>query len=249
MTNPIFFEDPRTLTEVRFIFIHHRLPTALGGNSIQGYAPQLRVALSDRFSLILTKGSVLYTQSPLLDSGFLDLAGGFKYNLIRNPEAGRLLSVGMTFEAPTGSTRSFQGNGDGEFHFFASYGTRVGTRSHWLSAGGLRQPIDELAENRLMHWSNHFDYRLGARPIYAFTELNWFHYLSDGAAFPLPLEGGDIFNFGSVGVASNNLVTQAVGLKAKPRSNTELGIAFEYPVSQLQGIMKNRLTLDCIFRY
>ena len=248
MTNPIFFEDPRTLTEVRFIFVHHRLPSALGGNSIQAYAPQIRLALTERLSLIVTKGSVIYTQSPLLESGWLDMAAGFKYNVIRNPEAGRLLSLGMTFEAPWGSPRALQGNGDGEFHFFATGGTRIGSRSHWLSSIGLRQPIDENAENRIMHWSNHLDYRLGQKPIYAFTELNWYHYLSDGTAFP-PIEGGDIFNFGAFGVAGNDLVTQAVGLKAKPRQNMEAGVAFEYPVTELRGIMKNRLTLDFIVRY
>jgi len=249
MTNPVYFEDPRTLTEVRFIMLHHRLPDALGGNSVQAYAPQIRLALSERLSLIVTKGSVIYTQSPLLESGFLDMAAGFKYNLIRNPAAGRLLSLGMTFEAPWGSSRSFQGNGDGEFHFFATGASRVGSRSHWISAVGLRQPIDEAAENRVMHWCNHLDYRLGTRPLYAFTELNWFHYLSDGTAFPLPIEGGDIFNLGSAGIASNDLVTQAVGLKAKPRRNVETGIAFEFPVTERQGLMKNRLNLDLIVRY
>lgn len=248
MTNPVFFEDPRTLTEVRFIMLHHRLPDSLGGNSVQAYAPQIRVSLSERLSLLVTKGSVIYTQSPLLESGFLDMAAGLKYNLYRDPNAGRLLSVGMSFEAPWGSTRSLQGNGDGEFHFFATGASRIGTRSHWISAVGLRQPIDEAAENRVMHWSNHFDYRLGRRPLYAFTEVNWFHYLSDGAAFP-PIEGGDIFNLGSVGVASNSLVTQAVGLKAKPRKNVETGIAYEFPVTERQGLMKDRLTLDLIIRY
>lgn len=31
MTNPIFFEDPRTLTELRPIYMHHKLPQGLGG--------------------------------------------------------------------------------------------------------------------------------------------------------------------------------------------------------------------------
>jgi hypothetical protein len=249
MTNPVFFEDPRTLTEVRFIALHHRLPDALGGNSVQAYAPQIRLALTERLSLLVTKGSVIYTQSPLLESGFLDLAGGFKYNLLRDPAAGRLLSGGVTFETPTGSQKSLQGNGDGELNVFLSGAMRVGRRSHWLSTMGWRRPMDDLAENEIMYWSGHFDHRLPNRPIYLFTEFNWFHYLSSGGAFGLPIEGGDIFNLGSVGVTGNDLVTQAVGLKVKPRDNVEAGVAFEFPLTERQGILENRWTFDLAIRY
>ncbi len=251
MTNPVFFEDPRTLTEVRLTFVNHRLPTALGGQSVQAYAPQFRVALSERLSLIATKGSYIDSQNPLIGSGYLDLAGGFKYNLLRDPNAGRILSFGTTFEAPSGSRDSLQGNGDGEFHFFLTGGTRIlgSKRAHWLSSLGLRQPLNENAENRIMHWSNHFDYRLGHRPVYAFTEFNWWNYLSSGTAFPMPLEGGDIFNFGAPGVTGNDLVTQAVGLRSKFRRNVEAGVAYEFPLTSREGIMRDRLALDLIVRY
>ncbi|MCA9065758.1 MAG: hypothetical protein KDA96_21965, partial [Planctomycetaceae bacterium] len=32
ITNPIFFEDPRTLTEARLIYVNHSLPAALGSS-------------------------------------------------------------------------------------------------------------------------------------------------------------------------------------------------------------------------
>ncbi|MEZ6134687.1 MAG: hypothetical protein R3C53_07240 [Pirellulaceae bacterium] len=35
MTNPVFFEDPRTLSEVRFIFLNHELPAALGATQFR----------------------------------------------------------------------------------------------------------------------------------------------------------------------------------------------------------------------
>lgn len=249
MSNPVFFEDPRTLSEVRFIFLNHQLPVALGGNSVQVYAMQVRAALTERLSLIATKDGIINTQSPVLDSGFADVAAGLKYNLYRDPVAGRLLSAGMTFEIPAGSNRSLQGNGNGEFNFFATAGARVGERSHVISAMGLRVPGDENLENEIMYWSNHFDVQLGNRPVYAFTEINWFHYLSSANAFPLPVEGGDLFNLGSPGVTGNDLVTQAVGLKAKPRRNIETGIAWEFPLTARQGLLDNRLTADLIIRF
>ncbi|MEN0111602.1 MAG: hypothetical protein AAF805_12855, partial [Planctomycetota bacterium] len=55
MTNPVHFEDPRNVTEVRFIYWQHRVPaTALGGN-VNLYALQIRARLTDRLSLIATK--------------------------------------------------------------------------------------------------------------------------------------------------------------------------------------------------
>jgi|LakMenEpi03Aug12_release.lakeMendotaPanAssembly.Ray.scaffolds.fasta_scaffold00289_9 hypothetical protein len=252
VSNPVFFEDPRTLTEVRFLFLHHEVPAAVGGHSVQVYAAQVRLALSKRLSLIATKDGFVYSQHPLIEPGFADVAAGFKYNVYRDPTAGRILSVGTTFEIPMGSEKSLQGNGDGEWNFFATAGTRImgSTRAHWLSAGGLRQPNDEDAENRLMYWSNHFNYRLDTRkPVYLLTEFNWWNYLSDGTAFPLPVEGGDLFNFGSPGVVGNDLVTQAIGMRMKPKSNVEMGSAFEFPLTEREGLLKNRWNFDLIVRY
>ena len=251
VTNPVYFEDPRTLTEVRFIFLHHNLPTALGGNSVQAYAAQIRLALSERLSFIAVKDGLLYTQSPVLDNGFLDLNAGFKYNLIRDPCAGRIVSVGTTYEIPVGSQRTFQGLGDGEFNFFVTSGTRLfgSHRAHWLSANGLRQPLDENAGNRVAYWSNHFNYMLNTRrPVYVFTEFHWWHYLTNGGG-AVNIEGGDIFNLGAPAVRGNNLVTQAVGTRIKLRRNVEAGSAYEFPLTQRDGLMRDRLTMDLIVRY
>ena len=54
MTNPVFFEDPRTLTEARIIFVHHTVPNRapLTGGHVNLIAAQLRAALTDRLSVI-----------------------------------------------------------------------------------------------------------------------------------------------------------------------------------------------------
>ena len=249
MTNPVFFEDPRNLTEVRFIFLNHDLPGSLGGNSVQVYAMQVRAALTERLSLIATKDGFIYTQSPILDSGYADIAAGLKYNLYRDVCKGRLLSAGFTYEIPSGSNKSLQGNGNGELNLFVSGGTRIGDKAHWISTSGMREPMDTNLENRLFYFSNHLDRQLGDRPLYAFTELNWYNYQSSGNAFPLSVEGGDLFNLGSPGITGNDLVTHAVGFKAKPRSNMELGIAWEYSMTKRDGLMDDRFTADWIIRY
>lgn len=237
---------------MRFLFINHELPRALGGNSVQVYAAQVRLALTQRLSLIATKDGLVYTKSEVLNSGFADIAAGLKYNLYRDPTAGRILSVGAVIEAPTGSKKSLQGNGGGEWNFFASAGTRIlgSTKAHWISTGGLRQPNNEFSENRLMYWSNHFDYRLNTvKPLFVFTEIHWWNYLNDGGAFPAAVQGGDLFNLGSTGVTGDNLVTQAVGSRYVYNRNVSLGSAFEFPVTEKKGLMQNRLTFDLILQY
>ncbi len=249
MTNPVFFEDPRTLTEARAIFINHILPDSLGGNSVQVYALQARLALSKRLSLIAVKDGLINTASPVLDSGYADISAGLKYNLIRDVCNGRIVSTGFTYEAPSGSNKSLQGNGDGVINFFVTGGTRLGKKAHFVSASGLRLPFDDDAENSVFYWSNHLDRQIGDRPIYLFTELNWYNYMSSGNAFPLSVEGGDLFNFGSPGITGNDLVTAAIGSKIKPRSNVEAGVAWEFPMTERKGILDNRLTADLILRF
>ena len=73
--------------------------------------------------------------------------------------------------------------------------------------------------------------------------------MSSGNAFGLPIEGGDLFNLGSVGITGNDLVTHAIGLKARPKRNIEAGVAWEYPMTARKGLMDNRLTADLILRY
>ena len=58
LTNPLFFEDPRTLTEARTIYAHQWIPAAnpvFGGGQAQYVATQMRAALTKRLSLIATK--------------------------------------------------------------------------------------------------------------------------------------------------------------------------------------------------
>jgi hypothetical protein len=253
MTNPVYFEDPRQLTEARAIFINHKLPyfSAINtaGGRIQVYAVQVRVRLSERWSLIATKDGYVVSQSPLLDDGWADLSAGLKYSLYRNASKGQLLSVGGRFESPIGTNRTLQGNGDGVFDFFATGATRIGNSAHFMSGSGFVIPVDSSAENQFWYWSNHLDKRIRSSRFYAFTELNWYHYTKNGTAFPLPVAGGDFFNLGSPGISGSNIVTNAYGLKFKPNRNLEAGVAWEFPMTETRGILDNRLTADLILRF
>ena len=140
MTNPVFFEDPRTLTEARLIFIHHKFPLAAGSNDIQLYAMQMRAALTDRLSIVAAKDGFIVSDNPLIDDGWADVSLGLKYNLFADACTQRILSSGFAYELPVGSTRALQGNGDGEFHLYLTGGTALGSNGHWISGTGFRLP-------------------------------------------------------------------------------------------------------------
>lgn len=166
MTNPVFFEDPRTLTEARMIFVNHNVPTALGGSSAQLYATQLRFALNEDVSIIATKDGYMVSENELIQDGWMNIAAGLKVNVYKDVCSQSLLSVGTTFEAPTGARKTLQGNGDGVFNFFATGGTQFLNNYHLISALGLRMPVDQKAQSTVMYWSNHVDRKLGNSRFY-----------------------------------------------------------------------------------
>lgn len=249
MTNPVFFEDPRQLTEVRGLFMHHKVPLAAGAGDVQLYALQIRARLSENVSLIATKDGYIKSTNPLVNDGWADLSAGLKFTLLRDVERQRLVSGGFMFEMPTGEADPLQGNGDGELNLFLTAARRFGCRVHGISTSGIRAPMNTTDESTSWYWSNHLDYMVRDR-IYLLTEFNWYHWLKAGQDGPVPgVEGLDIINLGSPGVAGNDIVTMAAGMKFKPNGHNEIGVAFEYPLTEREDILDNRLTVDWNIRF
>lgn len=250
MTNPLFFEDPRNLTEIRVIFAQHDVPeNVLNGGEVQYLAAQIRVALTERLSIIAVKDGFMWGQPDVAPDGWADVTAGLKYTLISNPCEQFILSGGLTYEMPVGSTRALQGNGDGDLHAFLSMGKQLGCNFHWLSGLGYRAALDQNEGSDMMYWSNHIDYQL-TDCWYPFIEANWFNWTRSGdVAATAGLEGGDLYNLGSQNVAGNNIVTVAAGLKYKPSDCVEVGVAYELPATDRRDLMESRLTADFIYRY
>jgi len=255
MINFVHFEDPRNLTELRPIFLTHQIPDTLGGGSVQLYALQFRIALTDRLSLIAVKDGYIVDNTTgaidtLLDDGWADVAIGLKYNLIRDAQTGTLGSVGFTYEIPMGNQAALQSIGDGQFHIFTTGGQRLlDGNAHFLTSVGYRFPVDDAVQTSSVHWSNHLDFRLTDR-TYLFTEVAWWHWTdSADAGLPLGVAGQDLFNLPVTNVTGNNLVTQNVGLRFKPRRNIEAGVAYEFPLTEFKDVIKDRVMLDLIVRY
>ena len=260
MINFVFFEDPRTLTELRPIFVHHNLPQVLesgitADGSVQLYAFQIRLALTERLSLIAVKDGLIVEDvdgatDSIIDDGIADVAIGLKYNLIRDDCNGTLLSAGFTYEIPIGSNDAQQGVGDGEFHYFATGGQRLMYGdAHLLSSFGWRQPVNTDTRTSSVHWSSQLDYRLSEQ-FYILTGVTWWHWTdSASTGLPLGVAGQDLFNFASTNVTNNNLVTQNVGVKWKPSGHIEAGLAYEFPLSGFEDVIESRVQAELIWRY
>lgn len=259
MINFVFFEDPRNLTEVRPIYVYHRTPNRVGtlgvpGGDIHLWAAQIRLALTDRLSLIATKDGYIVEDiadgplDDLLDDGWAAVSAGLKYNVCRDTCRGRLASVGFTYEMPVGSRRSLQDIGDGEFHLFASAAQRLyGGKAHYMTAFGFRLPVDDEVQCSSFHWSNHFDYRL-TKNLYYVSEAAWWHWMSDAdTGLPLGVAGQDLFNLSATNVAGNNLFSKNFGVKYKPNRNMELGVAYEFPIGR-EDVLRDRVQVDLILR-
>lgn len=261
MIDFVHFEDPRNLTELRTFFVSHKFPATLGpgnipaGGDIQLIAAQFRIALTDRLSIIAVKDGYVFDNTEgaldgLLDSGWADITAGLKYNFLRDPVHGSLLSAGFTYEIPLGSERTLQKIGDGQFHFFASGGKRLlDGNAHYLTSVGYQLPVDPSVQSTTFHWNNHLDFRLTDR-LYLVTENSWWYWADDAEnGVALGVSGQDLINLNVTDVEDNNLVTHNVGLKFKPNRGLEIGAAYEFPLTDFKDVIDNRFQLEVILRY
>ncbi|MCE9607297.1 MAG: hypothetical protein K8U03_20620 [Planctomycetia bacterium] len=255
-SNPLFFEDPRTLTELRFHFANQWIPHAnpvFQGGTAQFLAAQIRVALTQRLSIIATKDGYLWLNpgNPTVPGteGFADVAAGLKYNLFRNPASQTIVSVGGTFELDTGAHRVFQGRGDGEFHLFSSAGQSLFDGvAHWVTGSGLRLPTDTEARSSMWYWSNQWDVKLTER-VYVLSGVNWFHWFDAGNTVPVNFEGQDLINLGASGVAGHDVVTGSLGMRYRFGRMNETGVCWEYPLTDRRDLLQSRLYVDLCLRF
>lgn len=248
VSNPVFFEDPRSRTRLRMIFINQQIPggSILGGGDFQVYGMQATVALNDRLSIIAQKDGFISLQADAIPhaDGWADLGTGLKYVLVRDVQNQFLLSVGSMLEWSNGSSEVFQGNGDGVFNFFLTSGKAFGRcdQNHFIGTVGWHLPVDSAAESESLFYSLHLDRHLG-KGFYGLVELNGIQYVNNGGAAPgLTVEGGDLINLGAGAVDGNSFVSFAFGATQKVNSNLELAAAWEFPITGRQDLMENRLT-------
>lgn len=251
VTNPIWFEDPAIRSEVRPVFMHHRIDDGFitQGGDVNLYALQLRYAVTDRLAIIATKdGYVDFNPDAGSDEeGWADVGLGFKYAVIKDDANQFILTPGLTFEIPLGDDEVFQGNGDGEFNFFVS-GAKGFDKFHLTANTGLRVPIDGDAESMILHYSLMLDHRT-CRWFQPFIAASGITVLDEGAGPGLSTEGYDLINFGSSGADGETQIVVGAGFRSQLADSISLGIAYEKAVTSPEDLFDDRLTADLIFRF
>jgi len=248
---PLTFESPLIHSSTTAVFLHHELPetSIFKGGHLTGAALQLRWAVTDRFAVIATKDGrfELHPGAGPDESGYADLAGGVKYALVDDPQAGRLITLGCTYEATQGDRDIFQGNGNGLWRPFVSAGL-AGERVNTLLSLGASLPVSGDAESA--SWDYHAQWSpAGATEFVPLFELNGIHYQNNGRALAADFEGVDYANLGSNDVAGNDVITGALGCRWRVTSRADIGFAYERPLTERKDIFADRYTLDWVHRF
>jgi hypothetical protein len=261
VSNPFLFEDPRSLTEIRPLFIYQRIPSSvpgMGGGNIVFIGTQGRLAFTDRVSFVINKlGGIGINPSNNFDNrgdrfGFAELWLGPKFTFIRDVEEGRLLAGGLQFQLPVGSGNVYQNTGTLSIVPYGTYAANFLCSEHG-SFNGLVGTGYSFSTNsqrsNYYYLSGHLDYDIrNYHRFYPLAELNYVIVTSNGTSSIFPYEGRDLINFGSRSVNSN-LMTWAVGARTKFSPNTELGGVFEGPLFGNRDLFQYRFTIDFILRY
>ncbi len=263
VSNPVYFEDPRTLTELRPIFIWQRRAQREPG--LRRRRQLLRDApgpagIHRAFSLVVNKlgwtwinpdGNVLGIDD---GSGFSELHLGPKFTFIRNENTGTVGALGLNFEIAAGSEDALQHTGNWSMSPYFSIAQnfwRTGYGSlNFMNTTGYSVSIDSKRSD-FLYSSFHLDYNiLNAGKLYPLVEINWTRYTMNGSALPLDFEGTNLFNFGSMAVAGHSDLTMALGFRYKFNECVQFGLAGEFSLIGGHRHMEGfRIGADMIFRY
>lgn len=262
VSNQFLFEDPRSVTEIRPIFIHEGTPLGnrvFRGGDVDFLGLQARVALTNRLSLVLNEIGFLAVEPHNTASGYSahvgwsELRFGPKYTFIRNEQTHTLLAGGLNFDFPIGPSKVFTDTGSLSLEPYVSFGqnfwkTNYGSLN-FLANLGYSVGTDSKRSDFIYN-SYHLDYDVAnLHKIYPLIELNYFHYTDSGTARPLGFEGRDLINFGSTGVSGHDNLSMAVGARYKFSERLQTGFAYEFPLNGRRDLLDYRLNFDVIFRW
>jgi len=261
VSNPFYFADPRSLTEVKPLVIYQKVPSsnyAFGGGNIWFYGVQGSLAINDVFSVWINKlGAVTMNPNTTAfgvsgGTGLAEFSLGPKFTFIRSRDSQTLLAAGLNFDMAIGSGSVFQNTGTLALVPYFSFGQGIPTPIggfNFINTTGYSVGIDDQRSDFFFS-SFHLDYDVaGLHKIYPLVELNWFGYTQNGNSNQFfGFEGRDLANFGSGGVAGHQSVSIAAGARYKFAEWLQMGLIAEFPLVH-KDLMDYRIGFDIIFRY
>ena len=260
ITNPFLAEDPRSLTELRPIFMYQGIPGNqyyYQGGNIMFLGTQARVAFTDRVSVVLSKAGWVSVNPgrPGLSSetAFSEIWLGPKFVFWRTPDTQTIASAGLQFQLPIGGGGLFQDTGTFGIVPYISVGTKIGEIDygsfHLINVAGYHMGTDNRRSDYFFD-TLHLDLDVGNyHRFYPTLELSWFHYTTNGEERPfLTFEGRDLANIGA-SAQGHDIVSIAPGFRYRFNDYLEMGFAIEFPVLGSRDIERYRIGLDLIWRY
>jgi hypothetical protein len=178
--------------------------------------------------------------------GFLNLGGFFQYTLIEDVPDQFLLTVGMRWEAPAGSTEVFQGHGPLHLAPYFTAGKEYG-EYHVLLTGGYEFPAGPGNDNtKLFYGALHLDRRCFGW-LYPLVEFNG-DYLERAFDYGLSTRRGFI-DFGNF-QAQGNVLTLAAGANAVVvPQHVEFGAVYTTTIATERDFNSNGVIVKMTFRY
>ncbi len=261
MISPAFhqvnFEDPRTISELRLIYAYHDVSSDFPApvSTVNIWAAQVRVALTDNLSLIATKdGWVRMSMKGASNQeGFGDLGGGLKYTFLEEKDCGRVASAHLRYIAPTGEHEVFQGYGDGFIQPGVSGAFALDDHFTVTAGTDLRIAVDN-DDSTMWDVDSQVDYRIDTSygSWHPLLGMSMIMVANEGNRLPLSMEGQDYFVFGSSAAGNETMVIGAAGLRFKPSQTVEMGTAFQFPMdagNNANAILDTRWTFDVGLRF
>lgn len=257
VTNPVNFEDPRSISEARLIYLFHELDDRFvtEGGDIQIVALQLRMALTARLALIATKDGYVWTDPDAVleeSEGLANLGLGAKYAFYKNDTSGTIATAALRYEIPSGDDDVLQGDGNGILQPSVSAAFKMCEYTTIMTSADLRIPMSS-EDSMFFDADVHFDYRIdtGAGAFYPLVELSVMQVLDAGSRLPIADEGQDFFNLGASDSNGETIVTAAAGARYRLSDSFDLGAAYQIPLTSGSGsrVIDWRVTTDLIYRF
>jgi hypothetical protein len=269
MSNPVFNIDPRAVTEIWPIFGStwtSSVPALPSANIWIPGGAGIYLALSERLSVGINQGGYIIADfsrgqpGPFADrfghlrnrldfsgqrEGWLDLGGFAQYTLIQNVADQFLLTAGLRWTAPIGSSAVFQGNGPANLAPYLTAGKAFGN-FHLLATGGYQFPAGPGSNLNLFYGSVHLD-RQTFGWLYPLVEFNGIYH-TNTVSLDLPTRLG-FLNFGDF-ETTGNLVTLAAGANAVLiRSKLEAGMVYTTSIATQRNFGFNGFLEKLVYRY
>lgn len=253
--NPLYFESPFNTSGLRLLYLYHDFPdgSQIGGGSLNVFAMQARVALTERLGFIATKDGYSLLDAAILPEadGWNNIAAGLKYVIIADRENDFVLTAGSRWEWTNGDTGVIQSETQ-ELSPFVSFAKGF-NQFHILGNVTGRLPMDRHNGNYILSWDLHFDYEIAPKELPGFApifEIHGLHYLSDGDRLPLAVGGADYTNLGSTDVAGSSVFWAGVGFRWKLTPHVSIGSTWEFPLSNPNDdIFGQRVTADMMLTW